>query len=173
MTDVATAAEALITDAMRGLEGRVIDTRISYPVSASDIRKWVLAVYYPEAPPEKYLGVGAAGGATPLVAPEEFNPFAWGSAGAKPRPADVSAGFIENQVGIEPPPLKFIVNGGSYSEYGVPIREGDVITSENSIQNYTVKQGKRGPLLMTQTQDRWTNQAGQVVRVSGMTLVRY
>lgn len=173
MTDTSEVADALISDDMRAIEGRVLRSRTSYPISASDIRKWAIAVYYPEAPPEKFIGSGAAGGEEPLVAPEEFNPFAWATPGARAAPADVSAGFIENGAGITPPPLKFIVNGGSVFEYGVPMREGDVITNEFSVKGYTVKQGKRGPLLVTETQDRWTNQRGEHVRSTLMTLVRY
>ena len=173
MTDTSEVADALISDDMRAIEGRVLRSRTSYPISASDIRKWAIAVYYPEAPLAKFIGAGAAGGGEPLVAPEEFNPFAWATPGAKPAPADVSAGFIENSAGIAPPALKFIVNGGSVFEYGVPMREGDVITNEFSVKSYTVKQGKRGPLLVTETQDRWTNQKGEHVRSTLMTLVRY
>lgn len=163
----------LISDEMRGLIGRVLRSRTSYPISASDIRKWAIAVYYPEAPPAKFIGAGAAGGEEPLIAPEEFNPFAWATPGAKPAPADVSAGFLEKSAGITPPPLEFMVNGGSVYEYGVPMREGDVITNEYSVTGYTVKQGKRGPLLITESQDRWTNQKGEHVRSTLMTLVRY
>jgi len=172
MTEAA-AVDTLISDEMRALEGKVLRSRSSYPISASDIRKWAIAVYYPESPPARYVGAGAAGGEAPLVAPEEFNPFAWATPGAKPAPADVSAGFLEKGAGIAPPPLKFIVNGGSISEYGAPMCEGDVITTEFSVKSYTVKQGKRGPLLLTETQDRWTNQKGEVVRTTTMTLIRY
>jgi hypothetical protein len=167
------AAADLISDEMRGIEGKVLRSRSSYPISASDIRKWAIAVYYPEAPPAYFIGAGAAGGEAPLTAPVEFNPFSWATPGAKPAPSDVSAGFLENGAGIKPPPLKFIVNGGSVSEYGAPMCEGDVITTAFSVKSYTVKQGKRGPLLLTETQDRWTNQKGEVVRTTTMTLIRY
>jgi hypothetical protein len=173
MTDTADATNALISDEMRAIEGRVLRSRTSYPISASDIRRWAIAVYYPEAPPAKFIGAGAAGGEEPLVAPEEFNPFSWATPGAKPAPTDVSASFIEKTAGITPPPLQVMVNGGSVFEYGVPMREGDVITNEYSVRRYTVKQGKRGPLLLTETQDRWVNQRGEHVRSILMTLVRY
>jgi hypothetical protein len=173
MTDTSQVADALISDEMRAIEGRVLRSRTSYPISASDIRKWAIAVYYPEAPPAKFIGAGAAGGGEPLVAPEEFNPFAWATPGAKPAPTDVSASFIEKTAGITPPPLEFMVNGGSVFEYGAAMREGDIITNEYSVKSYTVKQGKRGPLLMTETQDRWINQNGELVRSTLMTLVRY
>jgi hypothetical protein len=173
MTDASVAPGSLISDEMRGIVGRVLRSRTSYPISASDIRKWAIAVYYPEAPPAKFIGTGVAGGEEPLVAPEEFNPFAWATPGTKPAPADVSAGFIENLAGIAPPPLEIMVNGGSVFEYGVPMREGDVIANEYSVKSYTIKQGKRGPLLITESQDRWINQNGELVRSTLMTLVRY
>jgi len=172
MTDV-TASDAIINDEMRAAQGRVLSSRSSYPISASDIRKWAIAVYHPEPPPAKYIGSGAAGGEAPLVAPEEFNPFAWATPGAKPKPADVSANFLENQMGITPPPMQFMVNGGSVCEYGAPMCEGDVISTNYSLKGYTVKQGKKGPLLITEMQDRWTNQNGEVVRTTTITLVRY
>jgi hypothetical protein len=172
MTDTA-AADTLISDEMRGLEGKVLRSRSSYPISGSDIRRWALAVYYPEAPPSKFIGAGAAGGEAPLTAPEDFNPFSWATPGSKPSPPDVSAGFLEKGAGITPPPLKFIVNGGSVVEYGAPMVEGDVITTSFSIKGYTVKQGKKGPLLISETQDRWTNQKGEMVKTTIMTLVRY
>jgi hypothetical protein len=168
MTDT-TVADDLISDDMKALVGKVRGQRSSYPISASDIRKWAIAVYYPESPPAKFIEAGPGG----LVAPAEFSPFAWGAPGAKPKPADIGAGFIERAAGITPPDVKFIVNGGSVVEYGVPMREGDVISTSSAIKSYTVKQGKRGPLLLTETQDRWVNQDGEMVKTTTMTLVRY
>jgi hypothetical protein len=171
MTD-AVAAE-IISDEMRALEGKALHGRTSYPISASDIRKWAIAVYHPQPPPAKYIGVGAAGGDAALTAPEEFNPFAWATPGSKPKPMDVSAGYLEKAAGIRPPDLNFVVNGGSVVTYGVPMREGDVITATVSLKGYTVKQGKRGPLLITETQDRWTNQRGEMVKETIVSIVRY
>ena len=51
MADEATIADSVITDEMRGAIGRVLRQRSSYPISASDIRRWAIAVYYPEPPP--------------------------------------------------------------------------------------------------------------------------
>ena len=65
---------------MRSVVGREFGmTRQSVPISLSDIRKWALAIYYPEVPPrlfwdEDYAANTSHGG---IVAPEEFNPFAW------------------------------------------------------------------------------------------------
>ena len=170
MTDSA-EAKSYISDDMREAIGTELATRTSYPISASDIRKWALAVYYPGSPPEKFVGAG--GMDAPLVAPEEFNPFAWASPGKTPKPNDVSAGFLEKQLGITPPPLETIVNGSTVAEYGVPMVEGDVITATNRLSNYFEKQGKRGTLLFGETRDTWTNQRGEMVRTTTSTLIRY
>ena len=49
------------------------------PIRDSDIRRWALAVYWPAMPPrrfwdEEYARTTRSGG---IVAPDEFNPFAW------------------------------------------------------------------------------------------------
>ena len=99
------AAETHITDAMRALIGREYGERESYPISESDIRKWALAVYYPEEPPRLYWDAEYAaqtsyGG---IVAPEEFNPFGWMTA----QPAGVRSGggggTVETTFGVDPP----------------------------------------------------------------------
>lgn len=166
-----TLAESVITEAMRGVIGRELRSRTSYPISASDIRKWALAVYYPKRPPARFLDAG--GPSSPLMAPEEFNPFAWTTPGATGEPTDVNPGFLERLAGAAPPDLEFMVNGGTTCEYGVPMYEGDVIRSSFTLSGYTEKQGKRGLLLFTRTQDRWTNQRGEMVRATTITLIRY
>ncbi len=69
-----------VTDDMRNIIGQIMRESVSYPVSTSDIRKWAISVYYPEKPPRlfwdnKYASTTKYGG---IVAPEKFNPFAWG-----------------------------------------------------------------------------------------------
>lgn len=164
-------AKSNISDEMRAAIGRTLGTRTSYPISASDIRKWAIAVYFPEIPPERYVGAG--GPDAPLTAPHEFNPFAWAAPGRKPKKPDVSAGFLENQLGITPPPLQFIVNGGTVIDYGVPMMEGDVITATNRLDNYFEKTGKRGTLLFSVMKDEWTNQRGEMVKTTTSTVIRY
>ena len=55
MTADAEAEQTHISDEMRGLAGREISTRVSYPVAESDIRRWAFAVYYPEDPPAEFV----------------------------------------------------------------------------------------------------------------------
>lgn len=166
----ATETLSNISDEMRNAIGRELSTRTSYPISASDIRKWAIAVYFPETPPERFVGVG--GPDAPLTAPEEFNPFAWASPGEKPKKPDVSASFLENQLGITPPSLATVLNGGAVVEYGVPMMEGDVITATNRLDNYFEKQGKRGLLLFSSMKDEWTNQRGEMVKRTTSTVIR-
>ena len=167
------ATVELISEEMRGLIGKIQQRRRSYPISASDIRRWAIAIYYPDAPPAAYLRAGAVAGEPPLVAPEEFNPFAWAVADSDGGGGYGGPGFLELRAGIRPPAVRFIVNGGSQAEYGAPMREGDVITAEFGIRSYAQRQGKRGPLLITETEDRWTNQRDELVRSTIQTLVRY
>jgi hypothetical protein len=165
-----TQTQTHISDEMRAAIGRTLGTRTSYPISASDIRKWAIAVYFPDAPPERFVGAG--GTDAPLTAPEEFNPFAWAAPGRTPKKPDVSAAFLENQLGITPPPLDTVLNGGSVVEYGVPMIEGDVITATNRLDSYTEKQGKRGLLLFSSMKDEWVNQRGDMVKRTTSTVIR-
>ncbi|MCB2048194.1 MAG: MaoC family dehydratase N-terminal domain-containing protein [Novosphingobium sp.] len=166
----ATEAKSYISDEMRNAIGRELSSGSSYPISASDIRKWAIAVYFPETPPEKYMGAG--GPDAPLTAPEEFNPFAFATPGKKAKKSDVSASFLEMQLGITPPPLETILNGGTVVEYGVPMMEGDVITSINRLDNYFEKQGKRGTMLFSAMKNEWVNQRGEMVKRTTSTVIR-
>lgn len=161
---------SVITPEMQALVGKELSYSVSHPIGAQDIRRWALAVYFPETPPARFLSSDG-----PLVAPEEFNPFAWAVAETSRTEGlrDVSAGFIERQAGVEPPPLESIVNGGVQCTYGEPMREGDVIRGASLISGYSEKIGKRGLLLFTQMTDRWTNQRGELVKATTITLVRY
>ncbi|MFG1924546.1 MaoC family dehydratase N-terminal domain-containing protein [Cryptosporangium sp. NPDC048952] len=158
-----------VSDAMRGALGNLLTRRISYPVSASDIRKWALAVYWPEKPPREFLDADRA--------PEDFNPFAWAVAGAestgRTSGGTNAADRTEQLAGIPGPGLQFQLNGGLETEYGAPIRPGDVITSENRLDAYSEREGKLGLMLFTVTEDTWTNQDSTVVKRSRMTLIRY
>ena len=68
-----------ITDEMRAAVGRELARMTSYPITDSDIRRWAVAVYYPEEPPRLFWDADYAAGTSfgGIVAPEEFNPFAW------------------------------------------------------------------------------------------------
>lgn len=98
-----------INDSMRAAVGRVTARQVSYPVSESDIRRWARAVYWPEVPPrlfwdKEYAERSRHGG---IVAPEEFNAFAWMVAEKDDPPsavqlAPIDPNRMEKLLGIEP-----------------------------------------------------------------------
>lgn len=168
-----------ISEQMRAAVGREQSRAVSFPVSESDIRKWALAVYYPQQPPRRFWDAAAAA-ASPwggIVAPEDFNPFAWMTAEPAGRSlmADASSDLdqTERSLGIEGPGLKNVLNGGLSVEYGVPIRPGDVITSVTRLVEYKERPGSLGLMLFTSSEAVWTNQRGEVVKRSRGTFIRY
>jgi len=170
----------LIRPDMLDVVGRPYGRQISYPVSASDIRKWARAVFFPEQPPERYTDPVAEKDGT-LSAPLDFNPFAWGAAEKVANgheitidPAYRNAGAMEHYLGIAPPDLRRVLNGGVSATYtGVPMRPGDVITAESAIGGYSEREGRLGAMLMTDVVTTWTNQDGERVKAHTMTLIRY
>ncbi|HVW42432.1 MAG TPA: MaoC family dehydratase N-terminal domain-containing protein [Amycolatopsis sp.] len=180
MTIRSETAESYISDEMRAAIGSTLATAVSFPISESDIRRWALAVYYPDTPPARFLYPEAAaksryGG---IVAPEDFNPFAWLAAERETAGrADVHGndpGHIEILLGVTPPPVKFQLNGGLAVEYGVPMRPGDVISSVSKLASYRERSGGRfGLMLFTVLEDTWTNQSGEFVKRTESTVIRY
>jgi N-terminal half of MaoC dehydratase len=169
-----------ISEEMRGAVGSRLSRSVSYPVSTSDIRRWALAVYWPEEPPALFIDEDYAKGTRygGIVAPEEFNPFAWRAASTEVA-AVVESGDIndtdrmERSLGISGPGLQFQLNGGMAVDYGVRMRPGDVITSESRLAEYAEREGRLGLMLFTTTEDTWTNQDDEVVKRTRTTLIRY
>lgn len=169
-----------ISSEMKAALGRRTSRRVSFPVSSSDIRRWALAVYWPEMPPrlywdEQYAATTVHQG---VVAPEEFNPFAWMAAEEeKLAPADADQpndpDRLERSLGIAGPGLAFMLNGGMQVTYGERMRPGDVITSEGRLAEYTEREGRLGLMLFTVTEDTWTNQRDEMVKRTRSTLIRY
>ena len=96
---------------MHGIVGEVMRESVSHPVTVSDIRRWAIAVYYPATPPRQFWDEDYA--ATTLngciVAPEEFNPFAWSTAEPLLTDPKVSqTAFSEDELGVQPPEYKAI-----------------------------------------------------------------
>ena len=114
--------ESYVTDAMRGAIGNETERRVSYPIAASDIRRWALAVYYPELPPLEYLDEDYAakqpsGG---MIAPQEFNPFAWLVSKLiwpEVLPERLNLDRIEIMAGVPGPGLKSGFNGSNAVSY--------------------------------------------------------
>jgi hypothetical protein len=168
--------ESHISAAMRDAVGRPLARRVSFPVAESDIRRWAIAVYYPAEPPREFWDEAYAkstrhGG---IVAPEDFNPFAWMAAEKDEPQADPgSPDRAELALRIPGPGLKYQLNGGMEVDYGVRVRPGDVITSVTRLAGYRERDGRLGQMLFTTTEDTWTNAGGALVKKTRMTLIRY
>jgi len=165
---------SLITAEMQAAVGTQIGQQVSYPVSASDIRRWATAIYWPSAPPAKYLNADEAG----LTAPEDMNPFAWAALSTvAPPQASAVRGHdpdrTEKSIGISGPGLKKQLNGGVKIRYGTPMRTGDTITSVRILAGYEEREGRLGRMLFTTMADTWTNQEQQLVKRTELTLIRY
>lgn len=150
------APTTLITQALRDSLNVWSEPQVSHPVDCSDIRKWAIAVYWPDMPPkifwdEAYAKSTRWGG---IIAPREFNPFAW----PIHRPADRMPKPAKRKVGERS------MNGGQKETYGVQIRPGDVITAKTALVHMEEKVGKLGLTLYKSTETRWTNQKGEFVR---------
>lgn len=180
MVNAATSSpQTHITEVMRALIGKEMTRSVSFPVSRSDIRRWAIAVYYPEPPPPQFWddAAAAAGRYGGIVAPEDFNPFAWMV--AEPKGQSTMAAVadnpdaIENRLGTEGPGLKNTLNGGIHLTYGVPMRPGDVITSVISLAEYRERPGSKGLMLFTSIKTSWTNQHDEMVKTSLATVIRY
>jgi hypothetical protein len=178
MTSEPSTATTNVTEAMRAAIGGLIARRVSYPITATDIRRWALATYYPDEPPpmywdEEYAATTVHRG---LVAPLELNPFAWLAAeprGLVRQGGAINPDFIENSLGVAGPGLKFMLNGGMETTYGVRMRAGDAITSMRRLAGYSEREGRLGLMLFTISEDTWTNQRGEVVKTHRDTLIRY
>src|SRR5690606_32631525 len=79
----------------------------------------------------------------------------------------------EKQIGVTGPGLKFQLNGGVSTEYGEPIRVGDIITSVTTLGEYSEREGRLGKMLISSTPEVWTNQRGEFVKRVEITLIRY
>jgi len=140
---------------------------VSSAVAESDIRKWAIAVYWPETPPplywdQEYAKTTRYGG---IVAPVDFNPFAW--------PVQRTSAQDNEQ-----PPLggtigTRVMNGGSTEQYLIPMHPGDVITSSSALVDWNERQTRLGLTLFTISETRWTNQTGELVKIKSFTLIRY
>ncbi|ADP82374.1 MaoC family dehydratase N-terminal domain-containing protein [Pseudofrankia inefficax] len=161
-----THLETLVTPELEAQKGVWIDEEVSYPISASDIRKWAIAVYWDETPPriywdEEYARSTRWGG---IIAPEDFNPFAW----SMTRP--VMMGAVPGQ---EVKKGENTLNGGMTEKFGVKMRPGDVITTRSQLTHWEERQGRNGLTLYLYVLTEWTNQHDELVKTRVRTTIRY
>jgi acyl dehydratase len=153
-----------ITDEMRARIG-VESKRTSDPVDKTLIRIWAISMAWPEAPDplywdEEYAKKTKFGG---IVAPPYFSPFSYQMTPerVKTMNTQVAAGQGGERERARPGG-----NGGGEAEYfNVPIRPGDVITATSKVADIYVREGRTGQTMFTVTENRWTNQKGELVRV--------
>ena len=148
------------------LVGQSIEPYRSLPVGANDIRRWSMAIHYPEKSPARYYDEAVAkqeawGG---LVAPRDFNPFAWMQDAPQGMP------WLRG-MGTEPGTR--VLNGGQRNLYFERIRPGDVITSQACLANAYERKGRLGTMLFLITEMRWTNQKDELTRVGYMITIYY
>ncbi len=136
------------------------------PVDANDIRRWAIATHWPEPPPARFVDRAAAeaSGWGGFVAPRELDPFAW-------CPVRPWGGPWLRGMGAEPG--RRILNGGQRSRYFAPMRPGDEITAVCRLVDVVEKDMKLGPTSVFTTEQRWTNQRDELVRIGFMTSLYY
>jgi len=161
---MATGVTTLITQELRDLEGVWGEPRRSPPVAASDIRKWAIATYWPNTPPpihwdEAYAAGTRWGG---IVAPADFNPFAWPIRRTPLAPLPTPKGLTLTSL-----------NGGQVETYGAPQRPGDIIVDRMRVASFRERHGRFGLMLHVEVENEWTNQDGAFVRRRLSTFIRY
>ena len=157
----------LVTPGLEERRGVWVDGQTSFPVSESDIRKWAISSYWPDEPPplfwdEEYAKSTRWGG---IIAPQDFNPFAW----PVKRPKAQAGPAREGPGGV---PLTGM-NGGQVDTYGLPQRPGDIITSRSQIKGWSEDQTRLGLTLFIETEIEWRNQDDDIVRRRISTAIRY
>ena len=162
--DVAT----LVTQEMMDAKGVWGGERESFPVGESDIRRWAIAVYWPDTPPRIYWDADYAkttrwGG---IIAPQDFNPFAW----PVERSGPASAGALPGQ---KPKKGENVLNGGQTDTYFEPMRPGDVIRARTRLSHWEERKGRNGLTLFQYVETEWHNQNDALVKRRISTRVRY
>jgi acyl dehydratase len=141
--------------------------RVSDPVYPSDIRRWAVAIYWPEVPPrvfwdEHYARTTRWGG---IIAPQDFNPFTW-PAVRPPLPAS-AANLPSAERGQRS------MNGGQTDTFYRPIRPGDIIRSRSRLTDWKERTTRLGPSLFLYTEIEWRNQDDDLVKRRVSTSIRY
>jgi acyl dehydratase len=146
--------------------GRTLPPVAAPAVGANDIARWAIATYWPEPPPARYLDaeVAAKGPWGGVVAPRDFDPFAW-------MPNRPWAGDWLWGMGAEPGTR--VLNGGQHNRYAEPIRPGDVISVTRRFVDVVERDTKRGPMVFFTSEFRWENQDSALVRLAEQTTIYY
>ena len=160
-------ATTLVTQEMLDRKDEWSEKVYSRPIAVNDIIKWAAAVYWPEEPPpiywdEEYAQTTRFGG---IIAPQDFNPFAW----PVPRPPTPAAMATAAGGGVG----TRILNGGQTDVYGVSMRPGDVISRSSALVGWNEREGRLGLTLFSSSETRWENQNGEMVKTRTSVGVRF
>ena len=149
-----------LDDATLAWLGKPLPPLPSLPIDANDIRRWAQAEYYPDAPPAAVFDAEAArsGPWGELVAPRDFNPFAWNP--------DHHPEAYPWMRGMGTEPGYRGLNGGQSNWYFAPMRVGDVVTADVTLIDTFEKEGKVGTMMFLVDETRLTNQRGELVRIT-------
>ncbi|MQG21212.1 MAG: MaoC family dehydratase [SAR202 cluster bacterium] len=158
--------ETLVNQEMLDKKDQWSEPNVSPPVSVSDIRKWGIAVYWPDTPPrlfwdEEYAKSTRYGG---IVAPHDFNPFAWPVEREVPAARATAAGGGVGTRGM---------NGGQTDFYEKAMRPGDVVSTSSALVDWYERNGKLGLTLFSVTEVRWTNQNDEIIKKRHSISIRY
>ncbi len=179
----------LVLTEMIDLKGVWGPLRVSPPITASDIRKWAIAVHWPDTPPKihwdpDYSAETRWGG---IIAPPDFNPFAWPipaspeaiqhASGASATAGvaewyDAEAAIMARNDGAPEVGWRGM-NGGQRDTYGVPMRPGDVISTRGRLSDWEERATRLGLTLFIFTETEWRNQRAELVKRRVSTLIRY
>lgn len=158
-----------VTPEMEQRRGVWSEARMSPPIALSDIRRWAIATHWPEQPPRVYWDEAYA--ATTrwegIIAPADFNPFAWPVQRARAaRPVALGGRRPDGK------PLRGM-NGGQTDTYGVPMRPGDMISARSRLVGWEEREGRLGHTLYTTTEIEWRNENDELVRLRKSIGIRY
>jgi hypothetical protein len=161
-------SQSLVTKEMIDAKGVWGPQTASFPVTESDVRRWAIAIYWPDTPPKLYWDAEYAastrwGG---IVAPQDFNPFAW----PVERSGPASSGAMPGET---PAKGQNVLNGGQTDTSLAPMRPGDVITRRTRLSRWEERSGRNGLTLFQYLETEWRNQDEEVVKRRMSTQVRY
>jgi hypothetical protein len=159
-----TGTAKLVTPEMEQHRGVWVRQVVSPPIAESDIRKWAIAVYWPAPPPRLFWDPEHAkatkwGG---IVAPEDFNPFAWPVPTGTDRPATLPGMLGRN-----------VLNGGQEDTFGVRMRPGDVISTRTCLSHWEERDGRAGLKLLSYYETEWRNQDDDLVKRRIATVIQF
>ena len=122
---------------------------------------------------EEYAATTPAGG---IVAPEEFNPFAWMTAAGPPATESLGQGAstTERRLGVDPPATSQHAerrHGGRVHGRPDATRRRD--PRRHLLSDYSEREGRLGLMLFTTTEQRWTNQDDELIKIQRDVLIRY